>query len=168
MSTATKVLLWIIAIIVSLAIGSSLLSILVSLMSDTIERALDGIYLDEHHSSYWESIFQFSIIYGISSFIGFVIFYWIAPMPKRSLAGYTLVFIAVFGLAPIVIGGIECGSIFSLYCLESELFQHNEMFGVVIGCVFSFLVQPKVSQKEMQRYSPKHKSTGALDERILD
>jgi hypothetical protein len=166
MTTTRKITLWITSVLAGLICYWVIKQSLIATFRKGLIQALS--YEDEYgHLDVGPIIIPWGSVYLVAAVISFLLFYRIAPMVGKTLAAYTLLFVGAFGVSPILGDVYECGG-FSYYqvwsCWESALFRLNELFGITIGCLLSFFIQPRKTERELARYLPKPIVLGTLDE----
>lgn len=157
MNTKKKITLWVISVIAALLIFSFLEAIVTATFREALLRSL------RHENKFgetemWPTIMLYALIYSISSLFAFLVFYRIAPVAGKTVASYTLLFVGVLGTLQIMIDVIQLGDISglaSIWCWKNALYMYDSLLGIMLGCLVSFLVQPKPTQAEISRYNPK-------------
>jgi hypothetical protein len=157
MNTKKKITLWILSVIAALLV----FLFLEAIVTATFREALLKSLRQENkfgETEIWPTIMLYALIYSISSLFAFLAFYRIAPVAGKTVANYTFLFVGALGTLQIMIDVIQLGGISgiaSIWCWEHALYKYDSLFGIFLGCLVSFLVQPKPTTAEISRYNPK-------------
>ncbi len=152
MNTKKKITLWILSVIAALLVFLFLEAIVTATFREAIIRSLsyENKFGEEEIGP---TIMLYALVYSISSLFAFLVFYRIAPVAGRIVANYAFLFVGILGTLQIMIDVIQLGGISgiaSIWCWKHALYMYDSLFGIMLGCLISFLVQPKLNHQDLR------------------